>query len=246
MEPTCQYCGLVDKTRCRSAEAAEDCPHAPAELLRPRRRPVIASGPLAGLRRGHYGTILADPPWSYKTYSSPDEGTVPHRSEVAPYSTMTREELLAMPVGEIAAKDAILHLWVISSHFDQALELGKAWGFTFKSLGLVWVKTQKGDPEIPKMGMGKWFRQETEISLLFTRGKPRRVSAGVRQTIMEPAREHSRKPETTYDRVEALTAGPYVELFSRSSRVGWDAMGNEKGKFDKLDLAEAAEIEGMI
>ncbi|ARB05726.1 DNA methyltransferase [Synechococcus virus S-ESS1] len=241
-EPTCQFCGLVDKTRCRTADEAEDCRHAPVEG----KGPIVRTGPMAGLRRVHYGVIYADPPWSFKTYSNRDEGTVPHRSSEAPYRSMTAEQLVLLPVEEVAAKDCVLHMWVISSHIDQALALGRAWGFTFKSLGLVWVKTQKGDPETPKMGMGKWFRQEVEMCLLFTRGKPSRASAGVRQTILEPAREHSRKPDVGYERVEALSAGPYLEMFSRSSRPGWDCMGDQVGKFDPLDPLEAAEIEDLI
>lgn len=242
IEPTCEFCGLVDKTRCRSQEQAEDCQHAPVEG----KGPVIRTGPLAGLKRAHYGVIYADPPWAFKTYSDSERGTVPHRSEEAPYQSMTANELVALPVNEIAAKDCILHMWTISSHMEQAFILGNCWGFQFKSLGMVWVKTQKGDPEVPKMGMGHWFRQETEVCLLFTKGKPSRVGKGVRQTILEPAREHSRKPEVAYERIEALTTGPYVELFSRSTRPGWDAMGNEKGKFDVLDPLEAEEIENLI
>lgn len=242
IEPSCNYCGLVDKFRCRNEDQAEDCPHAPVEG----KGPVVRTGPLTGLRRSHYGAIYADPPWSFKTYSNRDQGTVPHRTTEAPYRSMTAEELLKLPVSEIAAKDCVLHMWVISSHIDQALVLGRTWGFTFKSLGLVWVKTQKGDPEKPKMGMGKWFRQEAEVCLLFSRGKPSRVSAGVRQTILEPAREHSRKPDVGYDRVEALTDGPYLEMFSRSSRPGWDCMGDQQGKFDQMDPVEMAEIECLI
>jgi N6-adenosine-specific RNA methylase IME4 len=227
--PACRHCGLVDATCCESAEDARDCPHAPGA--------VIQSGPLAGLKRWHYGVIYADPPWSFKTFSNPVDGIVPHRSEVKPYESMTREELLALPVADITRKDCVLHMWTISSHQDQAYELAAAWGFTYKSLGFNWVKTQKGDPETPKMGMGMWLRQESEISLLFTKGKPKRVGAGVRQVLLEPAREHSRKPDGFYDRIEELSAGPYAELFSRSSREGWDAMGNEVGKFDKRPLA---------
>ena len=238
MTDPCERCGLETLTACYTEAQADSCPHAPGA--------VFTDGPLAGLRKWHYSTILADPPWSYKTFSNPKQGTVPHRTEDAPYLSMTREELLALPVADLAAKDSILHMWVISSHMDQALELGKAWGFTYKSLGMVWVKTQKGDPETPKMGMGKWFRQEAEVCLLFTKGKPSRVSAGVRQVMLEPAREHSRKPDESLDRVEALTAGPYLELFSRSTRAGWDAMGNQKGKFDPLDPVEDDAIMGMV
>ena len=200
----------------------------------------ILSGPMAGLRCGHYGAIMADPPWSFKTYSDRDRGIVPHRGE-KPYESMTAEELAALPVNEVAARDCLLHLWTISSHVDQALELGRAWGFTYKSLGFNWVKTRKSDPEKPKMGMGKWLRQDAEIGLIFTKGKPSRVSAAVRQTILEPAREHSRKPDESLARIEALVAGPYLEMFSRSFRPGWDAMGDECGKFDQFD-AEAASL----
>jgi len=232
MSETCEYCGVVADHICRNKRDEETCLHG-----------RIESGPLAGLPINHFKVIYADPPWSYKTYSKPKEGTVPHRSAEEPYKTMTAEELLALPVHKIAAPDCVLHMWVISSHFDQAVALAKQWGFTYKSLGLVWVKTQKHNPEVPKMGMGKWFRQEVEFCLLFTCGKPKRVSAGVRQTILEPAREHSRKPDEAMDRIEALTDGPYLEMFSRSSRENWTAMGDQKGKFDFTKLVPLAEME---
>lgn len=244
-EPHCHFCGLVERGVCGSADEAEDCPYAPAEF----KGPIVRTGALAGLRRGHYGLIEADPPWSYLTYSNREQGTVPHRSEDAPYESMTLQELKALPVDEIAAKDCVLHMWFISSHLDQALELGRAWGFAYKSLGLNWVKTQKGDPEKPKMGMGKWLRQESELGLIFTKGKPSRDSAGVRQTILEPAREHSRKPDVRLERLEQLVeTETRLEMFSRSSRKGWDAMGNETGKFDVHVIAddELAEIEDLI
>jgi len=185
--------------------------------------------PLSRLPQNHYGVIYADPPWGFLTYDK--RQIVPQRASVAHYKTMTLDALKALPVGSVAAKDCILHMWVISSHIDQAIDLGRAWGFTFKSLGLDWVKTCKGDPEVPKMGMGHWFRQEAEISLLFTKGKPKRVDKGVRQVILEPAREHSRKPDEGAARVMRLTAGPYLELFSRTARPGWDVWGDEAGMF---------------
>lgn len=238
MTSTCEHCGLETLAPCDTQVAADDCPHAPGAMFR--------DGPLAGLRKWAYGTISADPPWAFKTYSDSERGTVPHRTAEKPYESMTHDELLALPVADLAAKDCVLHMWTISSHIDQSLALGWAWGFTFKSLGLVWVKTQKSDPEVPKMGMGKWFRQEAEITLLFTKGKPSRTNAGVRQTILEPAREHSRKPDESLARFERLAAGPYVELFSRSTRPGWDAMGDEKGKFDPLDPIEEDAIRRLV
>lgn len=238
IEPTCEFCGLVDKSHCKTAQQADDCPHAPVEG----KASVVATGPLSGLLRQHYRVIYADPPWAYKTFTERDRGIVPHRSAEKPYESMTREELLELPVHELAHPEGcVLHMWTISSHVDQAFELAAKWGFTFKSLSFVWVKTCKGDPEKPKMGMGKWLRQEAEVCLLFTRGKPSRADAGVRQVHLEPAREHSRKPDEFMARIERLSAGPYLEMFSRSSRDGWDAMGNEVGKFDAVEDDFAAQ-----
>jgi N6-adenosine-specific RNA methylase IME4 len=81
--------------------------------------------------------------------------------------------------------------------------------------------------------MGYWSRKQTEICLLFTRGSPRRLGKGVRQLIVAPRREHSRKPDERYERIEALVNGPYLELFARTSRPGWSAWGNETDKFSE-------------
>lgn len=174
-----------------------------------------------------FKVIYADPPWSFMTYNG---AKVPARGE-QPYETMSLKELKALAVEEIADDDCLLIMWTVSSHVLQAFELAEAWGFKFKSLGFVWEKTCKSDPEKLKIGMGKWLRQECEISLIFARGKPKRVGAGVRQVIRAPAREHSRKPDEAYPMIEELIAGPYLELFSRTDRKGWTAWGNEVGKF---------------
>lgn len=83
-----------------------------------------------------------------------------------------------------------------------------------------------------QVGMGYWTRANSEVCLLATRGKPKRLNADVRQGIIEPRREHSRKPDCIYDRIERLVSGPYCELFARNSpRDGWDKWGNQIGKF---------------
>jgi N6-adenosine-specific RNA methylase IME4 len=128
--------------------------------------------------------------------------------------------IASLPVGALAARDCALFLWTIDSHFAVALAVGRAWGFEYKTRAFEWFKG-------PKIGMGYWTRKQTESCLLFTRGKPRRLGKGVRQVIEAPRREHSRKPDETYDRIEALVGGPYVELFARSRRPGWHAWGNE-------------------
>ena len=174
-----------------------------------------------------YGAIYADPPWAFRTYSNTH--TTPHRCAEDHYSTMTCHELVALPVEDCAAKDCALFMWAADSHLDVAIDLMGAWGFEFKTIAFVWVKTAKnGDP---KMGMGYWTRKAAEICLLGTRGKPRRRDKGVRQVIMAPRREHSRKPDEVCDRIERLVGGPYLELFARQEREVWDTWGDETGRF---------------
>jgi N6-adenosine-specific RNA methylase IME4 len=83
------------------------------------------------------------------------------------------------------------------------------------------------------MGMGYWTRANSEPCLLATRGKPKRLNADVRQGIIEPRREHSRKPDCVPGRIERLVAGPYLELFCRTTRPGWTVWGNQVGKFSE-------------
>lgn len=197
---------------------------------------LIANGPFKGFAKNKAGLILADPAWSFKTYSGE---SVPQRAEEQHYNVMSLDDLKALPVADLAANDCALIMWVIGSHLDQALELGRHWGFTYKSDLFVWVKVGKKDPVVRPISLGKWTRKQTETALIFTRGKPKRLDAGIRQlfetddhVIFSPKREHSRKPDEQYERIERLVAGPYVELFARQRRPGWEAWGNEVGKFD--------------
>lgn len=182
---------------------------------------------------GPFGVVLADPPWSFKTWSG-KTGT-PHRTAEDHYSTVGHTSLAAIPVSTIVAKDAVLFMWTVDSHVDQAIDLAKAWGFGFKTIAFVWVKTAKNGQ--PRIGMGYWTRKSAEVCLMFTRGKPKRLDKGVREVIMAPRREHSRKPDEQYGLIERLVAGPYVELFARQSRPGWESWGNQSTKFDEQQVA---------
>jgi N6-adenosine-specific RNA methylase IME4 len=188
---------------------------------------------------GKYGVILADPNWNTVTWGK--ARALPQRAEGQHYATATLDELKALPVREFAAKDCALFMWVMGSHLDQALALGKAWGFTFRTDALIWIKETKNGRQLdlftgesePKMGMGKWSRKGAEQCWLFTRGRPRRLNADVRQVIRAPVREHSRKPDEQYERIERLVAGPRIELFSRTNREGWDvAYSDQAGMFE--------------
>ena len=100
------------------------------------------------------------------------------------------------------------------------------------------AKVSPGSDEARKMTagsglrcIGSWTRSNPEMCLLATMGKPKRLSAAVRQLIVAPRREHSRKPDEVYERIEHLVGGPYLEMYSRTDRTGWDAMGNQTGRW---------------
>lgn len=172
------------------------------------------------LPQGPFGCILCDAPWSFRTYGGKD--VAPARAE-QPYSVMSLADLKHLPVGDVAAKDAILFMWTVSHLQDEATDLARSWGFAPKSVAFVWDKG--------RIGMGYWTRQEVEICKLYTRGKPKRKSKGVRQLIRAPRREHSRKPDEQYSRIESLVDGPYLEMFARQAWPNWTAWGNEAGKY---------------
>jgi N6-adenosine-specific RNA methylase IME4 len=187
-----------------------------------------------GLTKNGYGAILADPPWPFATWSHKGQG----RSGEAHYSTMSHNDMNEMPVADLAADDCVLFLWVVQTQIPQAVALIDAWGFTLKSMAFLWVKGS-GLPMWPddvttQMGMGKWTRAESEQCWLATKGKPKRLNADVRQIIDERRREHSRKPDGVHERIERLVAGPYLELFARQKRPGWDVWGNQTDKFKAI------------
>lgn len=205
--------------------------------------------PFAGLRRNGYRAILADVPWSFLARSDKGKDRSPERH----YSVMTLEEIKALPVRDLVHPDgAVLHFWVIDTHVEMALDVLKAWGFTYKTVGLYWAKTNADGSFFT--GMGFWTRanpehayeayfgeteQEVERSFLATVGQPKRVGKGVKRLIVAPRREHSRKPDETHERIMALTDGPYVELFAREHRADWSGWGKEHDKFGGDPAAEA-------
>lgn len=182
---------------------------------------------IVNLKRGHYGAILCDPPWAFEAYRN--KRAIAQRSAQPHYAVQAKAELLALPVQNLAAPHSALFMWAVDSHLDQAIELMRAWGFTFKTIAFIWVKTAANGQ--PRMSMGLWTRKQSEICIMGTRGAPRRLSGGVRQVVMAPRREHSRKPDEVAQRIEQLVAGPYCELFARADREGWHVWGDEVGKF---------------
>ncbi|MCB1885647.1 MAG: hypothetical protein KDG89_16915 [Geminicoccaceae bacterium] len=173
-----------------------------------------------------YPVVYADPPWRFRTYSAKGQG----RSPDAHYPCMDLDAIKALPVSSWAAPDAVLLLWATDPLLPQALDVIAAWGFTYKTVGFYWAKLN-GDGG-PFKGLGFWTRANPEPCLLATRGRPKRRARDVDKLVMAPRREHSRKPDEVQDRIERLLEGPYLELFARASRPGWDAWGLEAGLFD--------------
>lgn len=203
------------------------------------------SWPFDHLERGKYGAILCDPPWRFEVWSG--ETAVKRRAghgtnvcAAVHYQTMAPNELQALPVKELAAENCALFMWVTWPTLLEAIDLIEAWGFRYKTCAFDWMKAHAGQIEMFRedndvmMGMGYWTRANSEPCLLATRGKPKRLNADVRQGIIAPRREHSRKPDGIHERIERLVAGPYVELFARQKRPGWDCWGNQVDKFAEV------------
>jgi len=198
------------------------------------------------LPRNHFGVVLADPPWRFKTWNKATavkrRGTGSHGTNVCAavhYNTMPFEDLAALPVRAVAAEDCCLFLWASWPMIEDALSLLRVWGFTYKTCAFDWMKAHTGQIDMFRddadalMGMGYWTRANTEPCLLATRGKPKRKTADVRMGIIEPRREHSRKPDCIYSRIERLVDGPRLELFARTKRPGWTSFGDETTKFQQ-------------
>jgi len=167
-----------------------------------------------------YQIIYADPPWSYR--SGKVQGAAQNH-----YPTMPDEELYRLPVSDLADKNCTLFLWCTFPKLPEAIKLISAWGFSFKTVAFVWVKQNKSGNGF-FMGLGWWTRSNAEICLLAVKGKPRRKSAGVRQLIISPLEQHSKKPDVVRDNIVTLMGDlPRIELFARQSTPGWDVWGNE-------------------
>lgn len=172
-----------------------------------------------------FGTILADPPWQFSNRTGK---VAPEHRRLSRYSTMTHQQIMALPVAQVASEKSHLYLWVPNAMITQGLEVMESWGFKYKT-NIVWYKVRKdGGPD--GRGVGFYFRNVTELVLFGIRGNSNRTrAAGRRQTniVVSQKREHSRKPDELYDLIERCSHGPYLEMFARFPRNGWTAWGNE-------------------
>ena len=142
------------------------------------------------------------------------------------YSLMSMTELYNLPIQNICAEDCILFMWVTYPFLQEGLDLIKAWGFTYKTIGFQWVKLSKNGKMF--WGCGNWTRANSELCLIATKGKIKRISRKVHQIIDTPIEEHSKKPAIVRDKIIELVGDlPKIELFAREKVPGWDAWGDE-------------------
>lgn len=172
-----------------------------------------------------YRTIYADPPWQFQNRTGK---VAPEHKRLKRYETMSLDEIKQMPVSEAAGEKSHLYLWVPNALLPEGLEIMKAWGFEYKT-NIIWEKVRTdGQPD--GRGVGFYFRNVTEILLFGIHGKNNRtLQPGRSQVnlIRSMKREHSRKPDEIIPIIEACSSGPYLELFARGDRPGWDMWGNQ-------------------
>ena len=167
------------------------------------------------------GAVMVDPPWLSTTYSDKGRGKSVDRH----YRPQSTDWIKALPVAAICAPDCAVVLWCPQTHVLIAGDVLAAWGFTFVTQG-AWAKQSKTGQSW-QFGTGHVLRSAAEFYLVGRLGRPKRRSCSVRNLIVAPVREHSRKPDQIYEDIEALWPGPYVELFARYPRPGWIQRGDQ-------------------
>lgn len=153
------------------------------------------------------------------------------------YKTMKIEDIEKMgdTIQKIAEKDCMLFMWATFPNLVEALKTIKAWGFTYKTLGFSWIKTNKKNKK-PCFGIGFYTKSNCEVCLIGIKGKPGKIiqSNKVSSCIISERREHSRKPDEARERITQLVGQvPKIELFARQTVDGWDCWGNEAGGKDE-------------
>ena len=211
-----------------------------------------------------YKVIYVDPPWIYRDTADAGDRGAGHK-----YTLMSIDDIKALPVANVADEDCACIMWATMPLLREGLDTIEAWGFEYKTAAFVWTKTRLGDhgqrcmwcghtPATDAIGMGNWTRSNAEIALLGVRGRPERMSAGVRQiiheahpdvlamvscgichVIHEPRGRHSAKPRAVRDRIVQLFGDvPRLELFARERAEGWDSWGLDLG----VDVRDALQI----
>lgn len=209
---------------------------------------VHQDGPFKGLLENGYGTLYLDPPWRFKTFTEDPGDRAP------PYPTMSMEEIAALPISELAARHCWMFCWTSGPYLPFTLEIIRQWGFRYSTRAFTWVKLKRTGDGFHR-GLGMTTRKNTEEVILAKLGSPPVIhrpdellvtdadgdQVPDTEVCLTPVREHSRKPDEIRQRVASLGKGPRLELFARQRAPGWDAWGNDTGKWAPLKEASHGE-----
>lgn len=170
-------------------------------------------------------TVVVDPPWAYPGgVSAGGTPGKPVKSFELPYESMSLDQLAALPVPDLVMPDSWLFLWATNRYLGAAFDLIAGWGFTYRQ-ALVWRKLGASP-----FG-GTFAHNAAEYLLGCSRGKPELLRRWPQGSVIETNRmgagSHSRKPEVFLDLIETVAPGPYLELFARRNRLGWDTWGDQ-------------------
>jgi N6-adenosine-specific RNA methylase IME4 len=173
-----------------------------------------------------YATIVADPPWHYDDYATMPGNAKKRGHSVKrpdlPYGSLTVTQICALPITSLSATDARLFLWTTNKYLPDSFGVVKAWGFDYRQT-LVWHKTGNPSP----FG-GSVAPNHAEFLLVAERGNPELLGRLVGSVIAaQKPYAHSQKPEGFLDHIESVSPAPYLELFARRQRLGWDTWGDE-------------------
>lgn len=176
--------------------------------------------PLPPLPDGRYRTIVVDPPWPVKKILRRQRLL---QEEALPYPTMSLQAIKDFPVQQLMPDGCHIYLWTTHRFLPAALEVFKAWGVKYECL-LTWIKNVGMTPY-------SWMRS-TEHVLFGRHGSLELQQKGLRLDFHGKRREHSRKPDAFYELVRLASPRPRIDLFSREHRPGFDAWGDEVGRFN--------------
>lgn len=196
---------------------------------------------MINLAAGPYSVVLADPPWRFRKWSDTNDAKSARRH----YDLMTLDEICALPVRDIVADNAALFIWATWPTIFQTQQVIEAWGFKYSGLAWEWIKQ---NPKTGKYSFGTGYgtRKNLEPCLLARRGQPKLKSKSVRDFMFAARREHSRKPDAQYERIEQMYDGRYMEIFARQVWPGWSQYGDQVGLLEPGRIAPPPPVTGPL
>ena len=183
-----------------------------------------------------YNIIYADPAWSYNSRIHQENRGFTHTINDH-YDTMTQDEICNLPIHKISEQDCILFLWVTESHLPKGIEVIEKWGFTYKTVGFVWVKHYKSGKYC--YNFSPYTLKSTELCLIGMKGKLNniKVKNDIKGLVFAERTHHSKKPEEVRNRITEMCGNkPRIELFARKKVDGWDSWGNEVEEETQMSL----------